>query len=421
MSEHDEAGHIPGLGDTAERPAVGDADLAHEHQVYDQEAYDAVAYDPPRGGSRRAARRRSRLPGCLAALVALAIVVGMLWFGFSFVRDKLDGLGGGGSGGDYSGQNAHDQVSFEVKPGDSAAQIGRNLKAAGIVKSVDAFISAAAADPKSSGIQVGFYPMQKEMSADAALAVLLDPSKMVTTTVTVPEGLRVVDIVDILTKRTKFSKADFQQALKDPSIGLPAYAKGNPEGYLFPATYSFGPNDKPVDMVKKMVARWKQAATQNHLEDQAAALGYTPAQMMTIASLVQAEGRGSDMPKIARVIYNRLQGPGDKQGTNGLLQIDATVNYALGRKGVATVTTDDTHTDSPYNTYLHAGLPPGPIEAPGDEAIQAATHPAAGDWYYYVTVNLKTGETKFAKTYDEFLQYRQELKNYCATESAGAC
>ncbi len=259
------------------------------------------------------------------------------------------------------------------------------------------------------------------MSADDALAVLVDPSNIVKTTVTVPEGLRVVDVVDVLAKRTGFKKSEFQAALKDPSIGLPAYAKGNPEGYLFPATYAFGPKDKPVDMITKMVARWKQAAAENHLEDQAAALGYTPEQMMTIASLVQAEGRGSDMPKIARVIYNRLEGPGSKQGTNGLLQIDATVNYALGRKGIATVTTDETHTDSPYNTYVHPGLPPAPIEAPGDAAIQAATHPAKGDWYYYVTVNLKTGETKFAKTYDEFLTYRQELKDYCANESAGAC
>jgi len=417
MSEHDEAGHIPGLGDTAERPAVQDDEPGRDHPGYDD--FDELD-DPPRRGGRRAERRRSRLPGCIAALVALAIVVGLLWFGFSFVKGKLDGLGGGG-GGDYSGQTAHDHVNFEVKPGDTAAQIGRNLKTAGVVKSVDAFISAANSNPSASGIQVGFYQLQKEMSAEDALAVLVDPKNIVTTTVAVPEGLRVVDVVDLLAKKTKFKKADFEKALKDPAIGLPAYAKGNPEGYLFPATYAYGPTDKPVDMVKKMVDRWKQAAKDNDLEAQAASLGYTPAQMMTIASLVQAEGRGDDMPKIARVIYNRLEGPGDKQGTNGLLQIDATVNYALGRKGVATVTTDETKTSSPYNTYVNAGLPPGPIEAPGDQAIQAATHPASGDWYYYVTVNLKTGETKFAKTYSEFLQYRQELKDYCATESAGAC
>ena len=429
MSEHDERGPIPGLDDTAERPAVRDEpeyEYQRDETDVDQAEYDEAGWDDdgarPRGGSRRAERRGSRVPGCLAVLLALAVVAVVVVVGlkaFSSVKDKLDGLGG--SGGDYSGQTAHDSVTFEVKPGDSAAAIGRNLKSDGVVKSVDAFISAANENPDAAGIQVGYYQLQKEMRAEDALAVLVDPKNIVKTTVAIPEGLRVTDVVDVLAKKTGFKKAAFEKALKDPSIGLPAYAKGNPEGYLFPATYAFGPKDQPVDMIKKMVARWRQAAKQNDLEARSSALGYTPAQMMTIASLVQAEGRGSDMPKIARVIYNRLEGPGNKQGTDGRLQIDATVNYALNRKGVATVTTDELKTESPYNTYLHAGLPPGPIEAPGDDAIQAATHPAKGDWYYYVTVNLKTGETKFAETYDEFLQYRQELKSYCENESAGAC
>jgi UPF0755 protein len=172
-------------------------------------------------------------------------------------------------------------------------------------------------------------------------------------------------------------------------------------------------------MLKDMVDRWRQAADQDGLVAGAAAQGKTPAELMTIASLVQAEGRGSDMPKIARVIYNRLDGPGDQGGTNGLLQIDATVNYALDRKGVVAVTTDETqNTQSPYNTYIHPGLPPGPINSPGDEAIKAAAHPADGPWYYYVTVNLRTGETKFATTYQQFLQYRAEFQQYCDTSDA---
>jgi UPF0755 protein len=172
-------------------------------------------------------------------------------------------------------------------------------------------------------------------------------------------------------------------------------------------------------MLIDMVTRWKQAAADDGLVAAAARLGKTPAELMTIASLVQAEGRGSDMPKIARVIYNRLDGPGDKGGTNGLLQIDATVNYALHRKGVVAVTTAETQdTQSPYNTYLNPGLPPGPIDAPGDAAIKAAAKPATGPWYYYVTVNLRTGETKFTASYNQFLQFRQELNQYCTTSSA---
>jgi UPF0755 protein len=265
---------------------------------------------------------------------------------------------------------------------------------------------------------VGYYQLKKQMSADDAFKVLDNPKDIVTASVTIPEGLRAVDIVHVLAADTKYSVADFQKALKQSSaLGLPSYAGGNPEGYLFPSTYGFGPKEKPVDMLKDMVDRWKQAAASDGLVAGAQQVGRTPAEVMTIASLIQAEGRGSDMVKVSRVIYNRLDGPGDKEGTAGLLQIDATVNYALHRKGVVAVSDADTHVSSPYNTYLHPGLPPGPINSPGDAAIKAALHPATGDWYYYVTVNLRTGETKFGKTYQDFLRFKQEFTQYCTTSS----
>ena len=134
---------------------------------------------------------------------------------------------------------------------------------------------------------------------------------------------------------------------------------------------------------------------------------------MTVAALVQAEGLGRDMSKIARVIYNRIENPGTA-GQIGRLQIDATVDYALGRPLTVSLTQEERETtQSPYNTFLNVGLPPGPIGNPGEEAIYAALNPADGDWYYYVTVNLRTGKTKFAESYDEFLQYQAELREYC--------
>ncbi len=166
-----------------------------------------------------------------------------------------------------------------------------------------------------------------------------------------------------------------------------------------------------------MVDRWQQAADDADLVGAAERLGYTPHEMMTIASLVEAEGRGDDMPKIARVIYNRLENVGTA-GTIGRLEIDATVNYALGRNLGVALSEEDLNVDSPYNTRRVAGLPPGPIEAPGDAAMQAAANPADGDWYYYVTVNLKTGETKFAETYEQFQQYKGEYLEYCETSEA---
>ncbi|MGC4112657.1 MAG: endolytic transglycosylase MltG [Nocardioides sp.] len=370
-------------------------------------------YDPAYlGGARKRERRRS-VPGCLAVVVALVVVVGGALVvgtkGFHYLKDHLS------HSADYSG-HGHGKVLFEVKEGDSTATIGRNLKTAGVVASVDAFISAS---NNKNTIQVGYYDLKKKMSAADAFKILNNPKNIVKDTVTIPEGLRAVDIVAILAAKTKYSAADFDDALKQTAaIGLPSYANGNPEGYLFPSTYGFGPTEKPVDMIKDMVDRWKQAATDDGLVSGAQKVGKTPAEVMTIASLIQAEGRGSDMPKISRVIYNRLDGPGDKGGTNGLLQIDATVNYALHRKGVVAVTTEDTHVDSPYNTYANPGLPPGPIDSPGDDAIKAALNPVAGPWYYYLTVNLRTGETKFVETYSEFLGLKAELRQYCTTSTA---
>jgi UPF0755 protein len=371
-------------------------------------------YDPSYlGGGARKKERKRGLSGCLAVVVAMAVVLGGAYVvgtkGFHYLKDHLS------HSADYSGPG-HGKVLFEVKQGESTSTIGRNLKAQGVVASVDAFISAS--DNKNT-IQVGFYQLKKKMSADEAFKVLNNPKNIVKATVTIPEGLRLVDIVKILAAKTKYSEADFNTALKDTSaLGLPTYANGKAEGYLFPSTYGFGPTEKPIDMLTDMVDRWKQAATDDGLVAGARTVGKTPAEIMTIASLIQAEGRGSDMPKISRVIYNRLDGPGDREGTNGLLQIDATVNYALNRTGVVAVTTEETqNTDSPYNTYLHAGLPPGPIDSPGDEAIKAALHPATGDWFYYLTVNLRTGETKFGKTYQDFLSFRQEYDQYCTTSS----
>jgi UPF0755 protein len=370
---------------------------------------------PTPAGGRRAERSRRRGPGCLIALVILAVLAGIAYWGVTTGLDKVQDQFS--SADDYPGPGSG-EVNFEVKQGDSIAEMGRGLKAAGVVASVDAFIEAAGANPEAGKIQAGFYPLLKEMKASDVVAILVDPDKIVTTDVTIPEGLRVKDVVELLVEKTGFPKADFDKALEDPeALGLPAYADGNPEGYLFPATYDFGPEEKPADMLRDMVVRWEQAATDNDLEASAEALGYTPQEIMTIASLIEAEGRGKYRTKIARVIYNRLEI--DPNPAAGFLQIDASVNYALDRTGSTVITEEDKESvaDSPYNTYTQKGLPPTPIEAPGDDSIQAALHPAEGPWFFYVTVNLKTGETKFTDDYDEFLEFKDEYQEYCDTQS----
>jgi UPF0755 protein len=357
-------------------------------------------------------RRRRRGPGCLAALVALAVLVGGGYlaysYGISAVKDRFSGPE------DYPGPGSG-SVAVQVHEGDTAADIARSLVAEDVVKSAEAFVDAARDEPRSTGIQVGFYELRHQMAAADALDVLVDPANLVQSTVTVPEGLTVDAIVALLGKHTDIPAKQFRRALHNTAaLGLPAYAKGNPEGYLFPATYAFGPDATAATMLKTMVDRWHQAADDADLEAAAARLGYTPAEVMVVASLVEAESnREQDRGKVARVIYNRLE----TDATNHLLQIDATVNYAHDRKLGIAVTQDDLQIDSPYNTYRNPGLPPTPIEAPGAAAIEAAAHPTPGDWVYYVTVNLRSGETKFARSYDDFLKYKAEYKEYCATQS----
>lgn len=380
-----------------------------EHDQVEVEELDDREYVP--GGRRRKGRG---LKGCVAVLVALVVLLGGFYValtqGVSWVADQFQGPE------DYPGPGTG-SVEFTVNEGDTVAQIGRNLKAEGVTLSVQAFIDAAAAEPDSSGIQVGDYELQKEMKAADALEVLIDPDNMISfPTVTIPEGLRLVDIVSTLAENTEFPEAAWNRALQQPDkLGLPDYAEGNAEGYLFPATYEIKPGQRPVRILKMMVDRWREAADQAGLEEKAAELGKTPGELMIIASLIEAEGRGDDMPKIARVIYNRLDGPGDKGGTNGTLGIDASNAYGLGLSGTTALTTEQLAVDTPYDTRRRPGLPPTPIEAPGDDAIAAAANPDDGPWYYYVTVNLETGETKFYEDYDDFLVGRDEYRAYCET------
>ncbi|MDQ1673547.1 MAG: hypothetical protein QOC98_2109, partial [Frankiaceae bacterium] len=295
---------------------VGRPDLPPEEPAYDgwlpgHEPEDEIGdetgdeRDPYLlGGARRKKRGYS---GCVAVLVALLVIVGGGYVvgskGFHYLKDHL-----GSPAADYSGPG-RGHVLFQVKPGDTVNAIGRELKAEGVVASVEAFSNASNG---KTGIQVGYYQLKKRMSAQEAFARLINPRNILTTKVTIPEGLRVADILPILAAKTKYPVAAFRSALKDTAaLGLPSYANGNPEGYLFPSTYGFGPKEKPVDMLTDMVTRWKQAAQDDGLVAAASRLGKTPGDLMTIASLVQVEGRGPDMPKIARVIYNRLDGPGD--------------------------------------------------------------------------------------------------------------
>lgn len=306
---------------------------------------------------------------------------------------------------DFSGPGTGN-VQIEVMEGDSIAKIGNVLKAAGVVKSVDAFTSAAAANPDSKKIAPGFYQMLLGMSASDAISRLLDPTAKVVFRVVIPEGKRAVDIYAILSKATSIPVSEFDQAASNSAdLPLPAYANGNVEGFLFPATYEFPPTVTAKSALVAMIEKFNSVANQLSLEARASATEKSVYEILTIASLVEDEGIPKDFAKVSRVVYNRLAIPMK-------LEFDSAVNYGLGKPNVL-LSRDLLNVDTPYNTYKNFGLPPTPISNPGAAAIEASLNPAAGDWIFFVTTNLETKETKFTADYDEFLVWKDELLAYC--------
>lgn len=342
--------------------------------------------------------RSSRGRGTIAVVVAVVVVVALL-VGVVYLAGGL--LGSNGAE-DYPGPGSG-EVTVEIAKGASLTQIGETLAASDVVKSADAFVAAAEANDNAVQIQPGTYVLRTQLSGAQAVVALLDPANRVTEKVTIPEGTRVSGTVTLLTRKSHLTRADLEAVLAHPeSLGLPAYAKSNPEGFLFPATYTVEPATSAEEQLQAMVARFKESSDTVGLDERAADVGLTPYEVVIVASLIQAEARPDDFAKVSRVIYNRLE-------AGMRLQLDATVNYALGQSNLK-LTPDDLAVESPYNTYRHEGLPPGPINSPGEAALEAALAPAEGPWLYYVTVDPATGETKFTDSYEEFLRFKAEFK-----------
>ncbi|MGB5952817.1 MAG: endolytic transglycosylase MltG, partial [Ornithinimicrobium sp.] len=262
------------------------------------------------------------------------------------------------------------------------------------------FTAAAAVDPQSVSIQPGNYRMAEQMSAEGALERMLDPQFRDVSGVTVREGLWKEEVFTVLASETDFEVADYE-AVDPADLDLPGAAGGEVEGYLFPDTYSFDSDATPTEQLAEMVALGKTKYAELGLEGEALDTAIIK------GSLIQAEGAFSDdLPKIARVIENRLD-------ENQPLGFDSTIHFIFGERGRAGTSDDQRASDSPYNTYLLAGLPPGPINSPGIETIKAALEPADGPWLYFVTVNPSTGETKFAETFEGHNENVAEFQQWC--------
>ena len=293
-------------------------------------------------------------------------------------------------------------VTVTVRAGEDSVEIGRSLQDAGVVDSLGRFRAAAAERGLDAALKPGTYHLTTGMDIDAVLDIL-SRGPDAGLPLTIPEGFTVRQIVDRIAATGRFSKAEVDKALASRDLVTPYRPKSvtSLEGLLFPETYAIRPDDTPVDVLQHMLDQLQRVLSEQ--EGLASPpLRLTAYQVLIVASMVEREAKvAADRPKVAAVIYNRLR-------AKKLLQIDATVEYALGATN-RRLSTADLKVSSPFNTYRHAGLPPTPIASPGEASIRAALQPADGNWLYYVLIS-KTGAHAFTASYDEFAQLKAKAR-----------
>jgi UPF0755 protein len=331
-------------------------------------------------------RRRRRgvlVMGLLLALVGLVVFQALQWSAAREPKPVPPGK----------------QVTITVSAGESSVEIGRNLRQAGVVDSVNRFRDVAEQRGLDGLLKPGTYKLVTGMSIDQVLDLLArGPSTGIP--VTIPEGYTVAQIVDKLAAADRFTKAEVEKALKSKDLIVTLRPKGvdSLEGLLFPDTYGIEPDDTAVGVIQEMADQTEAVLSRYQLST--APQDLSPYEVLIVASMIEREAKvDSDRAKIAAVIYNRL-------AAGKRLEIDATVKYATGH---AKVTAKDLAVRSPYNTYTNVGLPPTPIAAPGEAAIKAALQPADGDWIYYVLAT-KEGEHAFTRSYTEFLKLKAQAR-----------
>ncbi len=361
--------------------------------------------------------RRSRKK--LWIIIAIVVVVVIAAIGFGAAQEL-----GYGFYSDYSGSGAGDLL-FQVNSGDTVRDIAANMQQAGIVASSTAFVRAARDNAGVADVQPGYYVLDKQMSGAAAAAKLVLPSSRVGE-LQVEAGWQLQDTTSTTGKVTKgllshiasatcatlngqstcLSTTDLQNAIQNTNpaaLGVPDWAASaltdvDPthrlEGLVPQGIYQLKPGETAVQTIKRLLSQADTALQGDGLPSTIQqSSGFSAYQILTIASIIQREaGTQADMPKVARVLYNRLALPMN-------LQLDSTVDYALDRPMVATSPADRPGA-GPYDTYDNAGLPPTPISSPSTVAIQAAMNPTPGPWLYFVVCQ-KDLSSCFATTFPQ--------------------
>ncbi|MGF6823428.1 UPF0755 protein [Microbacterium sp. ZKA21] len=363
--------------------------------------------------------KRKRRTGCLVALIIVLVLLGGaaaggLWV-WNTYGDRISDAMGWGEPKDYEEGQAGDEVLITIEEGFTGQPISQALYAGGVTKTEDVFYDMLIDEGLNPNFQPGVYKLQERMTAAAALEAIENPVNRMENSVGFAEGATLKVIVPTIAETLQLPLEEVQAAVADPTAyGVAAETL---EGWLFPAVYTFDPGATATDVVQTMVDRTRESLAAAGVPDAEAQ------RILTVASIIQREGRTADFAKVSRVIENRLDE--GNQETHGLLQMDSTAQYGYGLTHDGPVSEwpwkDVVGDQNPWNTYQHAGLPAGPISAPSAAAVDAAMHPADGPWFYFVTVNLDTGETVFSATYEEQQQAEAQYRQWCEENPDGGC
>ena len=335
-------------------------------------------------GPSKKVRRRRRF---LALLLTLSVFVIAVAVGAQFLKPLL----GGDKLADYPGPGTG-EVIITVPEGAGPRSVATQLQEKKVVANADTFLRDFLAS--GGALAPGEFTMRKEMKNSDAVAVLLNKDQGKVMYFALSAGLRIGESLQAISEGTGVPVAELKALNESPAqFGVPAKAK-NLEGFLAPGEYRFPLGTPAKDVLQKLVT-----TTLDELKSQGVTDPAKQYDVVTVASIVQAEGGQAEYGDVAGAIYNRLK-PNNTE-TNGLIQSDATVTYGLGIKSFHIDEEQKADKSNPYNTYANQGLPVGPIGSPGKTAIDAAAKPKANEYLYWVTINLDTKETMFSKTLAE--------------------
>ncbi|MFK0294198.1 endolytic transglycosylase MltG [Streptomyces sp. NPDC090442] len=409
-AEEPERGRAPERDHPFFADAPGDEDAGRD-------AEDDRRSGRERRGRKNKPNKRRSGTACLVVVLALTGVVGGVgYFGYDFIKRHFI------SSPDYEGEGSGD-IQVTIPDGVPLSEMGTILARDGVIKSAGAFTEAANDNNQSRSLQPGTYTLRKQMSAAAAIQLMLDPKSR--NGLTVREGLRADGVYELIDQKLKLKAGTTKEVAKTQSknLGLPSWADDSPkikdplEGFLYPSTYSVGEHAKPEDVLREMVSRATQEYQKYDLETNAKKFHLdSPLQLLTVASLTQAEGMThDDFRKMAAVVYNRLAPT--NTATNQKLEFDSTFNYLKKQSKIDISIKEIRSYNDPYNTYFYKGLPPGPIGNPGAEALQATINPDDSEkWLYFISLDGKktdftTNLTEFNKLYRQFQQQQAQKKN----------